>query len=58
MMNLVRCFITNDSGATAVEYGLIAVGIVVVATTALSAVFAITSGLFGLAVADFKAAGS
>jgi pilus assembly protein Flp/PilA len=27
MKNVVRCFLTDESGATAIEYGLIAAGI-------------------------------
>jgi pilus assembly protein Flp/PilA len=29
MRNLLRCFVENESGATAIEYGLIAAGIAV-----------------------------
>jgi pilus assembly protein Flp/PilA len=57
MMNLVKCFINNDSGSTAVEYALIAGAIVVAGYAALSAVGTVTSAVFGKAVADLTATG-
>ena len=50
MMNLARCFIANESGVTAIEYALIAAGIVLVGVPVLEAVIAATSGLFGASV--------
>jgi pilus assembly protein Flp/PilA len=38
MINLVKKFIANESGATAIEYGLIAALIAVVIITGLTAV--------------------
>ena len=55
--SLVKCFIDNESGSTALEYGLVAAGITVVAVTALNAVFALYAGLFATVVADLTAAG-
>ncbi len=56
MMNLVKCFINNESGSTALEYGLITAGITIVAVTALNGVFALFSSLFATAVANLTAA--
>ena len=38
MLNLLSRFITNESGATAIEYGLIAVGIAIVIIGAVNLV--------------------
>ena len=57
MMKLVKCFISNESGATAIEYGLIAAGIALAAVTALEMAGTVTSALFGKAVANLTAAG-
>lgn len=38
MLSLVKNFVTNESGATAIEYGLIAALIAVVIITAVTAV--------------------
>jgi pilus assembly protein Flp/PilA len=38
MLNLVSRFLSNESGATAIEYGLIAAGIAVVIITAVQLV--------------------
>jgi pilus assembly protein Flp/PilA len=38
MMNLVSRFISNESGATAIEYGLIAAGIAVAIIAAVQSV--------------------
>ncbi len=56
MMNLVKCFINNESGSAALEYGLITAGITVVAVTALNGVFALFSSFFATAVANLTAA--
>ena len=55
MLTLVKCFIDNESGSTALEYGLITAGIAVVAITALNAVFALYAGLFTVVVANLTA---
>ena len=57
MVNLVRCFIDDKSGVTAVEYALIAGAIVLAGYTALSAVGTAASFLFGKAVAHLTATG-
>jgi pilus assembly protein Flp/PilA len=46
MPSLVKRFIASESGSTALEYGLVAAGITVVAVTALNAVFTLFAGLF------------
>ena len=58
MTNHVKRFIKNDSGATAIEYGLIAAGIAVAILTAVSAVGTDLSGLFGRISAKLTAAGT
>ena len=55
--DLVKRFIASESGSTALEYGLVAAGITVVAVTALNAVFTLFAGLFATVVADLTAAG-
>ena len=57
MMNLVKCFITSDSGSTAIEYGLIAAGIVLAAYTALNVTGTLTASLFSKAVVNLTATG-
>ena len=47
MTNLVRCFIDDQSGATAIEYGLIAAGIAVAIIVAVNTVGTDLSSLFG-----------
>ena len=56
MPSLVKCFIASEFGSTALEYGLVAAGITVVAVTALNAVFTLFAGLFATVVADLTAA--
>ena len=58
MTNHVKRFIKNDSGATAIEYGLIAAGIAVAILTAVSAVGTDLSGLFGRISAKLTVAGT
>ena len=50
-MKLVRCFITNESGSTAAEYALIAVGIGLAFYSSLQTAGAVTSGIMSAAVA-------
>jgi pilus assembly protein Flp/PilA len=57
MINLVKRFIADETGASAVEYALILGAIVVASYAALSAVGTVTSTVFGLAVADLNATG-
>ncbi len=56
-MSLLKRFIADESGSTAVEYALIASAIVLAGYTAMSAVGTVTSSLFGSAVADLTATG-
>ena len=58
MRNLIKRFITNDSGATAIEYGLIAAGIAVAIIAGVNAVGTDLSGLFGRISAKLTAAGN
>lgn len=46
MKNLVSKFLTDESGATAIEYGLIAAGIAVVIIAAVQLVGSNLSGTF------------
>ena len=54
MMNLIKRFITDEFASTAVEYALIAAGIVLAGYTSLKAVGAATSGLFSSAVVNLS----
>ena len=56
-MSMIKRFIDNKSGSTAVEYALIAGAIVIAGYAALTAVGTVTSSLFGKAVADLTATG-
>ena len=47
MKNLMSKFFADESGATAIEYGLIAAGIAVVIITAVNSVGSSLSNLFG-----------
>jgi pilus assembly protein Flp/PilA len=58
MTNLVRRFLGDESGATAIEYGLIAAGIAVAIIVAVNAVGTDLSSLFGRVSAKLNAAGS
>ncbi len=46
MYYLVRAFIRDDGGATAIEYGLIAAGIAVVIITAVNSIGTSLQGTF------------
>jgi len=50
-------FIKDESGATAIEYGLIAAGIAVAIITAVNAIGTDLTSLFGRVSAKLKAAG-
>ena len=51
-MKLVKAFAASESGAAAIEYVLIAVGIVLVAAAALDVITIVTSGLSGSSIAN------
>jgi Flp pilus assembly pilin Flp len=57
MVNLISRFIADESASTAVEYALIAAGIVLAGYAALSVVATATSALFGKAVVTLTATG-
>jgi len=54
MKNLVSKFLTDESGATAIEYGLIAAGIAVVIIAAVQLVGSNLSGTFNTVAAAVK----
>jgi pilus assembly protein Flp/PilA len=58
MKTAVLRFLKDESGATALEYGLIAAGIAVAIITTLNAVGPELGGLFGHVSAKMKAAGT
>jgi pilus assembly protein Flp/PilA len=58
MTNLVRRFIDDQSGATAIEYGLIAAGIAVAIIVAVNTVGTDLSSLFGRISAKLNAGGT
>jgi pilus assembly protein Flp/PilA len=57
MKTLFNRFVKDESGATAIEYGLIAAGIAVAIITAVNAVGTDLSGLFGRISGKLTAAG-
>jgi pilus assembly protein Flp/PilA len=58
MKNLVKRFVENKSGATAIEYGLIAAGIAVAIIVAVNTVGTDLSGLFGRISGKLTASGN
>jgi pilus assembly protein Flp/PilA len=58
MKTLIRSFVADDSGATAIEYGLIAAGIAVAIIVGVNAVGTDLSSLFGRVSAKLSAAGN
>ncbi|MBI3676340.1 MAG: Flp family type IVb pilin [Proteobacteria bacterium] len=54
MKNLVKRFLSNESGATAIEYGLIAAGIAVVIIAAVQLVGVNLTGTFNSVAAAVK----
>jgi pilus assembly protein Flp/PilA len=58
MTNLVRRFVEDESGATAIEYGLIAAGIAVAIIVTVNAVGTDLNSLFGRVSAKLNAAGT
>ncbi len=55
-MTSIKRFINDESGATAIEYGLIAAGIAVAIITAVNAVGTDLSSLFGRVSGKLNAA--
>jgi pilus assembly protein Flp/PilA len=55
MKNLVSRFLSDESGATAIEYGLIAAGIAVVIIAAVQLVGSNLNGTFGSVASAVKA---
>jgi pilus assembly protein Flp/PilA len=55
MRNLVRSFLRNESGATAIEYGLIAAGISVAIITVVGTVGDSLVAIFGKVAAALTA---
>jgi pilus assembly protein Flp/PilA len=58
MKKSVKRFVENQSGVTAIEYGLIAAGIAVAILVAVNTVGADLSGLFGRVSGKLTAAGN
>ena len=58
MTYVVRRFAADESGATAIEYGLIAAGIAVAIIVAVNAVGTDLSNLFGRVSAKLNAGGT
>jgi pilus assembly protein Flp/PilA len=58
MTTLVKRFIKDQSGATAIEYGLIAAGIAVAIIVAVNAVGTDLNSLFGRISGKLNAAGN
>jgi pilus assembly protein Flp/PilA len=58
MKNSVRHFVENESGATAIEYGLIAAGIAVAIILAVNAVGTDLPSLFGRISAKLNSVGT
>ena len=56
-MSPVKRFMTDEFGATAVEYALIAAGIVIAGYASLKAIGDVTSGLFSTAVVTLMPTG-
>jgi pilus assembly protein Flp/PilA len=54
MKNLVSRFVKDESGATAIEYGLIAAGIAIAIITAVQGVGGKLSGNFGTISTSLK----
>ncbi|MET0877868.1 MAG: Flp family type IVb pilin [Tardiphaga sp.] len=54
MKNIVRQFIADESGATAIEYGLIAAGISLVIIAAVNGLGGALKGKFGALTTSLK----
>ncbi|WP_120496006.1 Flp family type IVb pilin [Kiloniella sp. EL199] len=54
MFNFVKTFLTDESGATAIEYGLIAALVSVAAIGALTSLGGSLEGIFGVADKHLK----
>lgn len=57
-MTSIKRFINDESGATAIEYGLIAAGVAVAIITAVNAVGTDLGSLFGRISGKLNAAGN
>ena len=53
MTHFIRSFLRNDSGATSIEYGMIAVLISIIMLVALTSISGNVGGLYALIVAAF-----
>ena len=58
MNAVLREFIADESGATAIEYGLIAALVSVAAIAALTALGSALQGIFGTVTTELQTAGS
>jgi pilus assembly protein Flp/PilA len=58
MKNLVSCFVKDESGATAIEYGLIAALVSVAIITALTTLGSSLKGIFTSISGKLDAAGA
>lgn len=58
MKAMLREFIADESGATAIEYGLIAALVSVAAIVALTALGTALQGIFGTVSTELETAGS
>jgi pilus assembly protein Flp/PilA len=56
-MNILKRFANDESGATAIEYGLIAAGISVVIITVVNALGTQLKSTFSVVTSDLAAAG-
>jgi pilus assembly protein Flp/PilA len=54
MKNLIKRFVKDESGATAIEYGLIAAGIAIAIITAVNGVGTNLSAKFGVISTSLK----
>jgi pilus assembly protein Flp/PilA len=56
-MSIFADFLRSESGATAIEYGLIAAGISIVIITAVNALGTQLNGIFSTVTSDLASAG-
>ena len=54
MKDLIARFVTNESGATAIEYGLIAAGISIVIVASVQSVGSTLNGIFSTVSTQLK----
>ena len=55
---MIKRFVADASGSTAIEYALIVAGIVVAAYASMLVASALTAGLFGTAVVNLSPTGN